>query len=205
MPMDAYAHTDTMDTLPLEGIQSRVMDQARPASELDDIDGLVRTYRARILRFVTYSTGDPDLAETITQDTLLRAYRGRENFRGDCSVSTWLTGIAINVTRDHLRSARFKFWKQVHNTALDVHEMASFLPSCEQSPEHRLLAQEKVARLHNVLQDLSPNQRMIFAMKFFEEIPVNEISEMLQMPVNTVRTHLHRALHAVRARMGEGQ
>jgi RNA polymerase sigma-70 factor (ECF subfamily) len=181
------------------------MEQARPATELDDIDGLVRTYRARILRFVTYSTGDPDLAETVTQDTLLRAYRGRESFRGDCSVSTWLTGIALNVMRDHMRSARFKFWRQVHSSALDVQEMASFLPGSESSAERRLLAKEKLARLQQVLKDLSPNQRTVFAMKFFEELPVNEISAMLHMPVNTVRTHLHRALNAVRARMGESQ
>jgi len=203
--MGAYASTETMDTFPLGSIESRIMDQARPATELDDIDGLVRTYRARILRFVTYSTGDPDLAETITQDTLLRAYRGRENFRGDCSVSTWLTGIAINVTRDHMRSVRFKFWKQVHASSLDVQEMASFLPGAESSPEHQMLAREKIAHLHEVLKELSPNQRTVFAMKFFEEIPVNEISEMLGMPVNTVRTHLHRALNAVRARMGDSQ
>jgi RNA polymerase sigma-70 factor (ECF subfamily) len=178
------------------------MEQPRPVTELDDIDGLVRTYRARILRFVTYSTGDPDLAETITQDTLLRAYRGRESFRGECSVSTWLTGIAINVTRDHMRSARFKFWKQVRGSAIDAQEMASFIPAEGSSPERRMLAKEKVAQLNEVLKDLSPNQRTVFAMKFFEEISVNEIGEILQMPVNTVRTHLHRALNAVRARMG---
>ena len=205
MPMGGYARTGTMDTFPLGSIESRVMEQPRPASELDDIDGLVRTYRARILRFVTYSTGDPDLAETVTQDTLLRAYRGRESFRGDCSVSTWLTGIAINVTRDHMRSARFKFWRQVHASALDVQEMASFLPAETSSPERSILAREKVAQLHQAMQSLSPNQRTVFAMRFFEEIPVNEISEMLHMPVNTVRTHLHRALHAVRARMGENR
>jgi RNA polymerase sigma-70 factor, ECF subfamily len=204
MPMEAYSNTEAMDTFPLSRIESFVMEQSRPASELDDIDGLVRTYRARILRFVTFSTGDPDLAETITQDTLLRAYRGRESFRGDCSVSTWLTGIAINVTRDHMRSARFRFWKQVHATALDVQEMASFLPGNESSPERRILAKEKVARLHEVIQELSPNQRTVFTMKFFEEISVIEIGEILHMPVNTVRTHLHRALHTVRARMGEG-
>jgi RNA polymerase sigma-70 factor (ECF subfamily) len=191
-----------MDTFPLGSIESRVMDQPRPVSELDDIDGLVRTYRARILRFVTYSTGDPDLAETITQDTLLRAYRGRENFRGDCSVNTWLTGIAINVTRDHMRSARFKFWKQASATALDVQEMASFIPAGGSGPERAMLAKEKVARLHEVLKELSPNQRTVFAMKFFQEMQVNEIGEVLHMPVNTVRTHLHRALNAVRARMG---
>ncbi|MDR3724122.1 MAG: sigma-70 family RNA polymerase sigma factor [Terracidiphilus sp.] len=178
------------------------MDQPHPVNELDDIDGLVRTYRARILRFVTYSTGDPDLAETITQDTLLRAYRGRESFRGDCSISTWLTGIAINVTRDHMRSARFKFWKQANSTALDVQEMASFIPASGSGPERGLLAKEKVARLHEVLKELSTNQRTVFTMKFFEEMQVNEIGEILHMPVNTVRTHLHRALCAVRTRMG---
>jgi RNA polymerase sigma-70 factor (ECF subfamily) len=200
--MGAYVSTGAMDTFPLGSLESRVMEQPRPVTELDDIDGLVRTYRARILRFVTYSTGDPDLAETITQDTLLRAYRGRESFRGECSVSTWLTGIAINVTRDHMRSARFKFWKQVRGSAIDAQEMASFIPAEGSSPERRMLAKEKVAQLNEVLKDLSPNQRTVFAMKFFEEISVNEIGEILQMPVNTVRTHLHRALNAVRARMG---
>ena len=102
-----------------------VAERARTISELDDINELVRLHQARIRRFAAYSTGDPDLAESITQDTLLRAYRGRESFRGDCSVSTWLTGIAINVIRDHLRSNRFKFWKQVQSKAVDVHEMAS--------------------------------------------------------------------------------
>ena len=203
MPLSAYTSTGAMDTFPLNSIESGIMEQPRQATELDDIEGLVRTYRARILRFVTYSTGDPDLAETITQDTLLRAYRGRESFRGECSVSTWLTGIALNVTRDHMRSARFRFWKQVHSSALDAQEMAAFLPGNESSPERRMLAQEKLAALHEVLKSLSPNQRTVFAMKFFEEIPVNEIGEMLHMPVNTVRTHLHRALNAVRSRMGE--
>ena len=102
----------------------RVESPSRKAviSELDDIDELVRLHQARIRRLATFSTGDPDLADSITQDTLLRAYRGRENFRGDCSVSTWITGIAINVTRDHLRSPRFKFWKQVQTTGIDAHE-----------------------------------------------------------------------------------
>src|SRR5260370_22156773 len=76
-------------------LESVRAERFRAISELDDIDELVRLHQARIRRFVLYSTGDRDLAETITQDTLLRAYRGRETFRGDCSVSTWLTGLAI--------------------------------------------------------------------------------------------------------------
>jgi len=183
-------------------IESPMAERARVISELDDIDELVRLHQARIRRFVTYSTGDPDLAETITQDTLLRAFNGRESFRGDCSLSTWLTGIAINVTRDHLRSGRYKFWKQLKTSAVDVSEMASYLPSEAVSPERRVLAKERVKELYAVLEDLSYNQRTVFLMKFSEEMSVDEISEILGMAVNTVRTHLHRALKAVRSRMG---
>jgi len=183
-------------------IESSEAERCRVISELDDIDELVRLHQARIRRFVTYSTGDPDLAETITQDTLLRAYRGRESFRGDCSISTWLTGIAINVTRDHLRSNRFRFWREVQSNGVDVHEMASFLPSDAVSPERQMLAKERVKTLYKVLETLSYNQRTIFLMKFSEEMSVDEISEILGMAINTVRTHLHRALKAVRSQLG---
>jgi RNA polymerase sigma-70 factor (ECF subfamily) len=183
-------------------IESAMAERAGVISELDDINELVRLHQARIRRFVTCSTGDPDLADTITQDTLLRAFKGRDSFRGDCSLSTWLTGIAINVTRDHLRSGRFKFWKQLKASAVDVHEMASFLPSEGISAERRMLAKERVKELYAVLETLSYNQRTIFLMKFSEEMSVEEISGILGMGVNTVRTHLHRALKAVRSKLG---
>jgi RNA polymerase sigma-70 factor (ECF subfamily) len=183
-------------------IESSVTGRSRTISELDDIDALARTHRARIIRFIAYSTGDADLAETVAQDTLLRAYNGRDSFRGECSVNTWLTGIAINVLRNHQRSGRVKFWNKVKSTAIDVHEMASFLPEKGSSPESQLLAKEKVKQLARILETLSKNQRTVFLMKFSEEMPVADISEVLRMPVNTVRTHLHRALTAVRSQLG---
>jgi RNA polymerase sigma-70 factor (ECF subfamily) len=177
----------------------------RPISELDDIDELVRVHRARLLRFATYTTGDPDLAETITQDTLLRAYNAREGFRDESSVKTWLTGIALNVIRDHLRTKKYKFWRQVKSSAIDVNDMASFIAAGGSNPEAQLLAKEKVKRLSKAIETLSQNQRTIFLMKFSEEMSVGEISEGLKMPASTVRTHLHRALKAVRSQLGEKQ
>jgi RNA polymerase sigma-70 factor (ECF subfamily) len=191
-----------LDALHFRRLESRLVERARPISELDDIDALVRTYRPRLLRFVAYSTGDPDLAETIVQDTLLRAYNGRERFRGECSVATWLTGIAIHVLRDHQRTERYRFWKKVKSTAIDVHEMASFIPADGSSPEVQLLAKEKVKHLAQVLETLSQNQRTIFLMRFSEEMPVADIGKVLGMQIPTVRTHLHRALKAVRSQLG---
>ena len=176
--------------------------EGRAISELDDIDQLVKSYRARLLRFVTFSTGDPDLAETITQDCLLKAYNARASFRGDSSVNTWLTSIAVNLIRDHQRTQKFKFWKQAKATAVDVTDVASFIASDSSSPEQQLVAKEQVARLSGILETLSLNQRTIFLMKFSDEMDLADISKAMKMPINTVKTHLHRALKAVRRQLG---
>ena len=176
--------------------------EGRAIRELDDIDLLVRTYRARLLRFVTFSTGDPDLAETIAQDCLLKAYNARASFRGDSSVNTWLTSIAVNLIRDHQRTQKFKFWKQAKASAVDVTDVASFIASDESTQETKLIAKQQVGRLSGILETLSVNQRTVFLMKFSDEMDLNDIAAAMNMPVNTVKTHLHRALKAVRNQLG---
>ncbi len=171
-------------------------------SELEDIDALMGLYRTRVLRYVTFSIGDADLAETITQDCFLKAYRNRESFRGDCAVSTWLFSIANNLIRDQLRTKKFQFWRKARATALDVTEMASLLPSGASSPETRMLAQERTRQVAAVLEELSVNQRKIFLLRFSEEMELAEIAEMTGMPINTVKTHLHRAVSTIRTRLG---
>jgi RNA polymerase sigma-70 factor, ECF subfamily len=191
--------------LALQGTLANVPVAEAVSSELDDIDALVRTYRPRLLRFVTFSIGDPDLAESITQDCFLKAYAGRASFRGDCSVNTWLTSIALNLIRDQQRLQKFRFWRQARATAIDVADAANFLPSNESSPESRLLAREQTRQVTAALENLSPNQRTIFLMRFSEDLDIAEIAARLAMPVNTVKTHLHRALKAVRAQVGNAQ
>jgi len=183
-------------------MDSCLPEASRSFTELDDIDALMRTYGGRLLRFIAYSTGDQDLAETITQDTLLRAYKARDRFRGECTVNTWLTGIAVNLIRDHQRTGRSKFWKHVQSTAVDVHELASSLAAEGSTPEVQLLAREKVKLITHILESLPHRQRTIFMMKFSEEMRVKDISEALGIPIPTVRTHLHRALKAIRTQVG---
>ncbi len=188
--------------LALDATMSNVQAVERSSSELDDIDALVRTYRPRLLRFVTFSIGDPDLAESITQDCFLKAYNGRDKFRGDCSVNTWLTSIALNLIRDQQRLQKFRFWRQARATAIDVSDAANFLASRESSAEARILAIERTEQVQAALANLSVNQRAIFLMRFAEDMDLSEIAAAISMPINTVKTHLHRALKAVRAEVG---
>lgn len=190
-----FAHTDLSRTWPA-GVEGRAL------TELDDIDALVKNHRPRLLRFVTFSTGDPDLAETIVQDCLLKAYNARASFRGDSSINTWLTSIAVNLVRDHQRTQKFRFWKQARASAIDVTDVASFIASEASGPEARLIARQKVAALSQIIETLSFNQRTIFLMKFSDEMELSEISSAMKMPVNTVKTHLHRALKTIRIQLG---
>jgi RNA polymerase sigma-70 factor (ECF subfamily) len=171
-------------------------------TELNDIEALDRMYRSRLLRFVAYSTGDQDLAETIVQDCLLKAYRGRESFRGDCAVYTWLAHIATNLVRDHQRSRKFQFWRNVQKTAPDLSEMSSLLPSGESSPESQMLARESAQLVSVALETLSAKQRTVFLMRFIEEMELQDICQATGMQVSTVKTHLHRAVKAVRLKLG---
>jgi len=177
--------------------------QVKAISELDDIDALVAVYWPRVLRYVTFSIGDPDLAQSITQDCFLKAYNGRASFRGDCAVSTWLISIANNLIRDQIRLKKFQFWRKAQATSLDVTELASFLPSDESSPEARLLVSERTEQVKAALAQLSVNQRRIFLLRFFEGLNIEEIAEATGMPANTVKTHLYRGITAIRASLGE--
>ena len=174
-------------------------------SELDDINSLVQLYRPRLLRYVTFTTGDSDLAETITQDCFLKAFRTRDSFRGDCSINTWLFGIANNLIRDQLRIEKFHFWRKVRTTAVDLTDIASLEPSGERSPEEQFLISERAGQVQRALRDLSTNQRRVFILRFLEDLNLDEISVITGMPVNTVKTHLHRSVTAIRAQLGGKQ
>jgi RNA polymerase sigma-70 factor, ECF subfamily len=177
-------------------------EQVSVVTELEDIDTLARNYRPRLLRFVMASVRDEDLADTIVQDALLKAYRNRAGFRGDCSLNTWLTGIAVNLIRDHARTQKFKFWKKASANAVEADEMANHLRSSGSSPEGALLAREQALQVHMAMEELSQNQRTVFLLRFIEEMELAEISEAMGMPVNTVKTHLHRAVKTIRAKVG---
>jgi RNA polymerase sigma-70 factor, ECF subfamily len=76
------------------------------AGEIADFDSVVRLYWPRIFRFALASLRDRDAAQTVAQDCFLKAYRGRDRFRGESSLLTWLMQIAMNLVRDHARNRR---------------------------------------------------------------------------------------------------
>ena len=186
-------------TIPAELIS---LSGERRISELDDVDALVRVYKPKVFRLVAFSISDRDAAESITQDCLLKAHLTRNQFRGDCSVATWLMRIAFNLIRDHTKSQKFRFWKSAAASAIDASDVSQYLASGERSAEAQLIARERVQMVYKALQELSGKQHSIFLMRFVEEMDLSEIAAITGMTVPTVKTHLYRAVGAIRARLG---
>jgi len=171
--------------------------QAR-STPLDNIDGIVVLYQPRVFRFLLATLRDHDAAETLTQETFLRAWNARASFREDCSISTWLLRIALNLARDYTRTGRFRFWKRVATTALEASEVAGSLPSDERSAETRLIARQQIQDIWETVGQLSNRQRSIFLLRFMEEMEIPEIAAATGLPLGTVKSHLYRAINAVR-------
>jgi RNA polymerase sigma-70 factor (ECF subfamily) len=170
--------------------------------ELADFDEVVRVYRPRILRFLLSSLTDRDAAETLTQETFLKAWAARQQFRGDSSLSTWLTRIAVNLMRDHLRSRSLRFWQKTRGASLDVLDISDWIPDGRSSPESQTMARNQVAAVWQAVDKLSAQQRAVFVLRFVDELELDEIAATLGMNLSTVKSHLYRALAIVRERMG---
>jgi RNA polymerase sigma-70 factor, ECF subfamily len=167
-------------------------------SELEDIDELVRIHRSSVLRHAWWLLKDRDLAESVTQDCFLRAFKARDLYRGQCSVRTWLLTIATNLVRDTTRSRGFRFWKHVSSAAVDVHELGSRLACRQQTAEANLLMREKLRHVWATVDGLPGRQRTVFLLRFVEEMQVSEIADSTGLNLNTVKSLLYRALRTVR-------
>jgi RNA polymerase sigma-70 factor (ECF subfamily) len=174
---------------------------ANPVMEIQDFDRVVQQYWPRILRFLLAAVRDSDVAETLTQDCFLRAYRSRHGFRGDSSLSTWLMTIAVNLARDHASNRRFQFWRKTQRASVDSTIIAEWLPDQRISPEQRALINEQVQAVWDATANLSGRQKTVFLLRFVEDLDILEICEATGLSESAVNVHLFRAVRAIRKRV----
>ncbi len=164
-----------------------------------EFDEIVRLNQRRIYRVLLALVRDPELADSLTQECFLRAYQKRASFRGEASITTWLTRIAINLARDHGRNRREGFWRKLlASNGEDAEFRAQQMPDSRSSPEQQLLAREAVSRVMTEVARLTPQQREVFVLRFLEEMPLEEIARVRHRDVGTVKAHLFRAVQRVR-------
>ena len=175
-----------------------------------DFDQIVLANQKRVFRVLMAQVSDASVAEDLTQECFLRAYRSRADFRGEAQISTWLIRIAINLARDYHRSRRVDFWKhmlrisdpQKTGSGNDTGEEMQ-VADLQASPERQLLGEEKVAKMWSVVHALPVQQREVFSLRFMEEMPLQEIADCTGLRLGTVKCQLYRAIAKLRRELGE--
>jgi RNA polymerase sigma-70 factor (ECF subfamily) len=173
------------------------------AGELEDFDKVIQVHWAHVFRFAIASVRDRDVAQTITQDCFLRAYRARFSFRGEASVGTWLLRITINLIRSHARNRALQFWKRISTSSLEPRAIEEWIAGKEDSPEERTLIRERIEAVWRCTEILTARQREIFLLRFVEDLELPEIASATGLTLGSVKTHLHRAVGTLRQRLGD--
>jgi RNA polymerase sigma-70 factor (ECF subfamily) len=160
-------------------------------------DLLVLKYQHKILSLVTRFVRDPHEAQDVAQEAFIKAYRALPNFRGESAFYTWLYRIAINTAKNQLASRNRKP-REVDGSFEDIefYEGEHALKDID-SPERLLLRDEIEATVNRSIQQLPEDLRMALTLREFEGLSYEDIAEVMQCPVGTVRSRIFRAREAV--------
>ena len=167
---------------------------------------LVVKYQRRIERLIGRMVRDSDLVFDIAQETFIRAYRALPNFRGDSAFYTWLYRIAVNTAKKALMD--LKRDPVVTESALagaDDDDDETSRRGTEQSdmatPEALLASKEIAATVNAAIEALSDDLRQAITLREIEGLSYEEIAELMNCPIGTVRSRIFRARESIAQRL----
>ncbi len=159
------------------------------------LEELLAGEQDRVYRFGLRLCGDPDAADEVLQETLLAAARGLPDFRQASSLSTWLYTIARSFCIKRRRKSKFA---PAHVEPL---EAARDVGSAAPDPEAALEAREAEQAVARAVAELPPDQREVLVLRDVEGLTAPEVAEVTGASVAAVKSRLHRARAALRARL----
>lgn len=159
-----------------------------PQSLEKGLRAMMDTYQSRLYWHIRRLIADHDLVQDVLQDTFIKAYQNIHQFKSDSKLYTWLYRIATNEALQQLNKA-----KRMRKTDEDAEFYFQNLraeSAGKDSTEIQIL-------LQNAIQMLPEKQKLVFNMRYYEDLPYEEISKILEMSVGTLKTNYHYAKEKV--------
>jgi len=153
-------------------------------------------YGRPIISFIYDMVGRRELAEELTQETFVRAYKNLKALRDDTKLSTWLFGIAKNVARESLRRRH----RESDKVGIDDDHVIE-LSDGKLPPDRELLDKELNGVIRDALGALDEDKRLVFTLKIFQQRSYEEIAEITGSSIPKLKTDLHRARAEMRRRI----
>ena len=164
---------------------------------------IVDLYQSRLYHVCYRMLGNKHEAEDITQEAFLRAYINLHTFDQKRKFSTWIFRIATNLCIDRIRKKKPDYHLDAQVPGTDGLDMYSQIAASEELPVEQLEKMEMQERLQYEISRLPDKYRSVIVLKYMEELPLLEISEILDLPLGTVKTRIHRGREALRKQMSE--
>ena len=185
---------------------------SEPSLTEDDVDlfaRLLATHQEKLYRVAFRMAGHHEDAQDLLQDALLEAYRSFKKFQRGTYFDKWLYRIMTNTFIDRQRHkkrvGRIDSLDTPSAGADDGEISAREIPDWTEEPSRRVLHDEFGEPVQKAMNQLKPDFRMVLILSDVEEFSYEEIAEMLNIPIGTVRSRLHRARDMMRqALMGSG-
>jgi RNA polymerase sigma-70 factor (ECF subfamily) len=169
--------------------------------DLDALSALVTRYQNRLYRYLLRVVRQPAEAEDLFQSTWIRVAERIGQYDPNRSFEAWLFTLARNLAIDHLRRIRPESLDEPLGDSDGGDTGASRLRSSEPGAYERVASQERSSRIGESLDALPVVQREVLTLRFEEEMKLEEIAEVLNVPLSTVKTRLRRALDRLRVTM----
>ncbi len=183
-----------------ESIDRELVERARKGDRAA-FDLLVRKYQPKVVKLVARYLRDPSEALDIAQETFLKAYRALPGFRSDSAFYTWLYRIAINTAKNHLAAqARRPPAEDIDSGDAEQLGGESDLKDLA-TPERLLLTEEIERTVREAIEELPEELRTAIVLRELEGLSYDEIAEVMECPVGTVRSRIFRAREAINERL----
>ncbi len=157
------------------------------------IEMFVHQYEASIFRLALSIVGDQAEANEITQETFIAALRALPAYQEKQSLKAWLYTIALNHSRSHLRKRKVR--ERLWTTLTTIFKIET---EKQISPEEAAIQNEKEAQIWNALNRLDEPHRTVVVLRYFHELSIAEISEILSVNEGTIHSRLHSAREKLR-------
>jgi RNA polymerase sigma-70 factor (ECF subfamily) len=160
------------------------------------LDELIVQYQHRLLRYLLYLTGNREMAEDLFQETWMRVLVRGSQFNGNARFDTWLFTIARNLVIDLRRRRSMASLEEMFESGDEDRPFE--VPSQEKTPFDHLATMESGQLVAEALLELDPLHREVLALRFHEEMSLEEIARVTHAPLSTVKSRLYRGLAALK-------
>lgn len=179
---------------------------AQVSDQMTDFERVFRDYAPSINYFFARRGFPEEECRDLTQETFLRAFRGKKGFRGDAQVETWLRRIAANVWKNRLRSMKASKRDAPTVSIEDATEQGEPIlravsdprGGAPKGPQARLLEAERGRMLREAVKDLPPRMRQCVTLRIDRGLKYREIATILHISIDTVKTQLYQARHRLK-------